>query len=153
LTACVGATATAHSEYVADLQGLIHSVEDWKDLANYGGRSVSMASTQRGNEMHIHVMAFAERADGRGVEFTRVNYKKVVELRVGANAGGAEDSAHLKSRHPFLDARELPSEARERCLDLLQRPDIAKYTIALAFQEALAEDGIILEFTEASSKE
>merc|ERR1712106_490938 len=66
---------------VVELQGLVERMDDWKDLSRYSGKSISMASTWRGNEMKIHVLAFAEKEDASGVDFVRLSYKKSIEVR------------------------------------------------------------------------
>lgn len=141
-------------EDVAELQQMIDSMDDWKDLARYSGKSISMASTRRGNEMKIHIVTFAERDDGQGVDFMRLSYRKSVEIRPGA-ASRAKQAHALslgqvaRSVLPFVPPPEGLPEAEERCVQLLQRPDVAKFTIALAFREALEDDGIHLHFSEA----
>merc|ERR1712150_23349 len=56
---------------VSELESLVDSMQDWKDLTRYSGKSVSMASTVQRNEMKIHVVAFVVREDGRAVDFMR----------------------------------------------------------------------------------
>lgn len=148
----------------SELEKMIENMDDWKDLARYSGKSVSMASTRRGNEMKIHIMAFAERDDGQGVDFTRLWYKKSVEVRrrvpvavsaqvvdgVNSLAGtGRALSQSILSWVPFLSSPEASPEAEERWIQLLQNPDVAKFAIALAFREALEEDGVRLQFCES----
>merc|ERR1719461_220655 len=67
-------------EDIGELEQMVDRMEDWKDLTRYAGKSIGMASTRRGNEMQIHVMAFAEREDSTGVDFMRLSYKKSVEV-------------------------------------------------------------------------
>lgn len=131
---------------VSELVRMIDCMEDWKDLSRYSGKSINMASTQRGNEMKIHVMAFAERkdADDTSVDFMRLSFSKSVEvplLRAGNNM--------VERVLTFLPGLALAKEREERWISLLGRPDVAKFTIALAFQGALASDGVHLQFCEA----
>merc|ERR1712183_590843 len=74
-----GAPRPQSEEDVAELERTVERMDDWKDLTRYSGKSVSMATARRGNEMKIHVMAFAEREDGAGVDFMRLSYRKSVE--------------------------------------------------------------------------
>eukprot|EP00929_Paragymnodinium_shiwhaense_P032071 TRINITY_DN17850_c0_g2_i3.p1 TRINITY_DN17850_c0_g2~~TRINITY_DN17850_c0_g2_i3.p1 ORF type:complete len:179 (-),score=48.65 TRINITY_DN17850_c0_g2_i3:172-708(-) len=133
-------------EDIAELQRIADSMDDWKDLAKYSGRTISMASTQRGNEMKIHVMAFAEREDGRGVDFVRLSYKKSVSVRRDLSLPGVPVALRslLPACIPGSSAKE------ERWIQLLQQPDIAKFTIALVFRSALANEGIHLQFCDSN---
>lgn len=143
---------------IAELEQVVERMADWKDLSRYSGKSISMASTCRGNEMKIHVMAFAERDDGTGVDFMRLAYKKSVEVR--PNAGVNQGILHqlgqtLRAAAGFLapsgDQSEDSSDKgrQQKWVELLQQPDVAKFAIALAFKDALEDDGIRLSFSEA----
>jgi len=146
---------------VCELELLVERMEDWKDLARYSGESITMASTQCGNEMKIHVLAFAEREDGAGVDYMRLSYKKSVEVRdkcpiiTRAHPVSLALGYTLRAMLPSLRASSPGSSAedqeadREQWIQLLQRPDVAKFTIALAFRRALENDGIQLRFCEA----
>eukprot|EP00927_Polykrikos_kofoidii_P025651 TRINITY_DN23004_c0_g1_i1.p1 TRINITY_DN23004_c0_g1~~TRINITY_DN23004_c0_g1_i1.p1 ORF type:complete len:611 (-),score=90.60 TRINITY_DN23004_c0_g1_i1:100-1932(-) len=151
--ACSASRQLNSEEDVAELQRMIDSMDDWKDLTRYSGKSIGMASTRRGNEMKIHILAFAEREDGEGVDFMRLSYRKSIEVRpVSARRVGG-DGASLaqvaRSLFPFFSPPARSPEAEEECARLLQCPDVAKFTIALAFREALEDDGIRLNFSEA----
>jgi len=136
---------------------MVERMEDWKDLARYSGESISMASTQCGNEMKIHVLAFAEREDGAGVDFMRLSYNKSVEVRdqcpfiTRGHPVSIALGYVLRTLSPSLRAPSpgVPETTREQWIQLLQRPDVAKFTIALAFRRALENDGIRLQFCEA----
>lgn len=146
--------ADQDEEDIEELVQLVSRMDDWKDLCRYSGKSISMASTKYGNEMKIHVMAFAERDDATGVDFMRVSYKKSVEVQrspmfdVGNQSGW---SSTLRMVLPFLwsPTHTDADKAKEQWVQLLQRPDVAKFTIALAFRAALANDGVFLKFCEA----
>jgi len=148
------ASATIEDD-VAELEQMVERMEDWKDLTRYSGKSISMASTQRGNEMKIHVMAFAEREDGSGVDFMRLSYKKSVEVlppttpKSKAIFDGSQLARTLYTLLPFLAPKEVSSDTWERWAQLMSRPDVAKYTIALAFRRALASDGVHLEICDS----
>lgn len=145
-----GPSRSKPQEDLAELEEMINCMDDWKDLSRYSGKSVSMATTLKGNEMRIHVMAFAEREDGAGVDFMRLSYKKSVEVRSSSRKDLADTIASaLRRALPFLAPAEGSPEAEEQCIRLLQRPDVAKYTIALAFRDALEDDGIRIAFSEA----
>eukprot|EP00933_Yihiella_yeosuensis_P006276 TRINITY_DN110979_c0_g1_i1.p1 TRINITY_DN110979_c0_g1~~TRINITY_DN110979_c0_g1_i1.p1 ORF type:complete len:326 (-),score=65.53 TRINITY_DN110979_c0_g1_i1:64-1041(-) len=148
-------------EDIAELEQLLERMEDWKDLQRYSGKSISMASTRRGNEMKIYVMAFAEREDGMGVDFMRLHYKKSVEVKNPCVPVQEEKSmgSTLRSLFPFLrspsqgqaaTSAKKQAEIEERWIQLLQRPEVAKFIIALAFKSALENDGITFQFCEAS---
>mmetsp|Transcript_73172 Transcript_73172/g.193045 ORF Transcript_73172/g.193045 Transcript_73172/m.193045 type:complete len:258 (+) Transcript_73172:3-776(+) len=128
-------------EDIEELQQIVESMEDWKDLKRYSGKSISMASTQRGNEMKIHVLAFAERDDGGGVDFVRLAYRKSVEVRPGE----LDVRDRLLQLMPFGKS-QTSTQSQERWQQLLQQPDVAKFTIALVFRNALASDGVHLKF-------
>jgi hypothetical protein len=138
-----------YGEDIGELEQMVDRMEDWKDLSRYAGKSIGMASTRRGNEMQIHVMAFAEREDSTGVDFMRLSYKKSVEVcanetpPIGTPIGN-------KVRHAILPwIAHVAEDQDEQWVRLLQRPDMAKFTIALAFRKALESDGIHLKFCEA----
>lgn len=144
---------------ISELEQLVGRMGDWKDLSRYSGRSVSMASTRQGNEMKIHVVAFAEREDGTGVDFMRLAYKKSVEIRETMQPEEVKSLAYSMGRSlgqsllsviPFLRHRGgVTEQMKQRWVELLHRPDVAKFTIALAFRNALENDGIHLQFCEA----
>lgn len=143
-------------EDIGELEQLVERMDDWKDLSRYSGKSISMASTRLGNEMKIHVMAFAEREDGAGVDFMRLAYKKSVEVRerrppaVEASQRRFGLGSTLWSIMPFFRSPAgMPESVKEEWIQLLQRPDVAKFTIALAFRNALQNDGIHLQFCDA----
>jgi len=146
--------AVADLKDIEELVQLVSRMDDWKDLCRYSGKSISMASTKYGNEMKIHVMAFAERDDATGVDFMRVSYKKSVEVQrspifdIDSQSGW---SSTLRMVLPFLwsPTHTDADKAKEQWVQLLQRPDVAKFTIALAFRAALANDGVLLKFCEA----
>jgi len=46
-------------------------------------------------------------------------------------------------------ADDVSESLKEQWVELLQRPDVAKFTIALAFRNALQTDGIHFQFCEA----
>jgi hypothetical protein len=123
------ASGKVKDDDVRELQSIVDRMVDWQDLAKYSGKNISMSSTRQGNEMRIHVMAFAERDDGQGVDFMRLEYKKSVDVVTG----DAETAKTVESRW----------------IQLMQQPDIAKFTIALAFRQALETEGIDLEFCDA----
>lgn len=147
---CAAATDWEEDD-IEELVKLVGRIDDWKDLCRYSGKSISMASTKYGNEMKIHVMAFAERDDGTGVDFMRVSYKKSVEVQRFPTYEHSSWSGTLRMVLPFL--RPLPhtdvDKAKEHWVQLLQRPDMAKFTIALAFRAALESDGVLLKFCKA----
>jgi len=148
---------------ITELEQLIERMDDWKDLSRYSGKSISMASTRRGNEMKIHVVAFAEREDGIGVDFMRLCYRKSVEVRsrpgqaraaapaVPSALGGSISAfgGSLRSLLPFLPWPQDEDARQEQFIQLLQRPDVAKFTIALAFRNALENDGVHFQFCDA----
>jgi len=138
---------------VIELQSLIERMGDWKDLSRYSGKSISMASTWRGNEMKIHVMGFAEKDDGSGVDFMRLSYKKSIEVRkINAAEGSGPSLESVLSSCSDVRARadESTTKAVEaHWIGLLKQPDIAKFAIALAFRDALERDGVHLEFCDA----
>lgn len=140
---------------ISELERMVERMDDWKDLSRYSGKSINMASTRRGNEMKIHIMAFAEKEDGSGVDFMRLSYKKSVEIREGAAKQHVRSalgpvSQTLRFLLPFAhDDHRAAREVEDRWVRLLQQPDIAKFTIALAFRSALAQDGVHLNFCEA----
>jgi len=141
---------------IEELVQLVERMDDWKDLSRYSGKSISMASTKRGNEMKINVMAFAEREDGGGIDFTRICYKKSVEVDTSvyldrsSNPGARGFQTTLGFVLPLLGMGNPQESSMERSMRLLQRPDVAKFAIALAFRNALANDGVYLKFCEAS---
>jgi len=137
---------------IIELQRMSERMNDWKDLTRYSGKSISMASTRRGNDMKIHVMAFAEREDGMGVDFIRLSYKKSVEVREMSREIQATTGVRSTLRHllPFFSSDSYDDDdSRQGWIELLQQPDIAKFTIALAFRGALENDGVYLEFCES----
>eukprot|EP00928_Gymnodinium_smaydae_P008926 TRINITY_DN13295_c0_g1_i1.p1 TRINITY_DN13295_c0_g1~~TRINITY_DN13295_c0_g1_i1.p1 ORF type:complete len:250 (-),score=62.57 TRINITY_DN13295_c0_g1_i1:100-849(-) len=136
-----------------ELEKMTETMEDWKDLSRYSGKSVSMGTTHRGNEMRIHVVAFAEREDGGGIDFVRLSYRKSVEVR--RCPGDQRLSLLRRLVLPFSPCSEGDSSAMDdaRWVHLLRRPDIAKFTIALAFRDALEEDGLHLRFCESGLDE
>merc|ERR1719273_2637571 len=102
-----------------------------------------MASTRRGNEMQIHVLAFAEREDNTGVDFMRLSYKKSVEVCAPETPPIGTPTLGNSMRHAILPwIRHVAEECEDQWIRLLQRPDMAKFTIALAFQKALESDGV-----------
>jgi len=137
-------------DQVQELEQMISSMEDWKDLTHYCGKSVGMASTRRGNVMKLHVVAFAQRDDGLGIDFMRVCYKKSVEVQDRP----ADESYPLLGVHRaircilpmVIGPEEAHRKVEEKWLSLLQRPDVAKYAIALAFAGALQLDGVNIQF-------
>jgi hypothetical protein len=134
-----------HREDVRELEQMVERMEDWKDLCRYSGKSISMASTRRGNEMKIHVLAFAEREDGAGVDFMRMDYRKSVEVQKQMGSSGGVIQT-LRAILPFVREPRMDPDAREKqWVDLLRRPDVAKFAIALAFRNALESDGVVLE--------
>merc|ERR1719265_2317109 len=139
-------------EDLTELEHLVDRIADWKDLSLYCGKSISMATTSRGNEMKIFVMAFAEREDGGGIDFMRVSYSKVVEVRPDAllPAGNMKQIGRsLTAVMPFLAPNFSKNEEQDQqWVQLMQRPDIAKFIIALAFKDALEDDGIKMSFSE-----
>jgi len=137
--------AEFHEDDVADLEHMVERMQDWKDLAQFSGKNISMASTQRGNEMKIHVLAFADKEDGSGVDFMRVSYKKTVEVRRRRGSAAAEARCGLSVGRWFARRRPEDDGDFEQWVHLLRRPDVAKFTIALAFREALARDGVYLQ--------
>merc|ERR1712178_354253 len=140
---------------VAELQSLVDRMDDWKDLSRYSGKSISMASTWRGNEMRTHVLAFAEKAGGYDVDFMRLSYKKSIEVRADGAAEGP--AVTLASVLPRCSDERLSHGSGANALDtseaqwieLLKQPDIAKFAIALAFRDSLERDGVHLEFCDA----
>jgi len=155
---CASPTTTACAEAseddIAELEEIVERMEDWKDLSRYSGKSISMASTHRGNEMKIHVLAFAEREDGGGVDFMRLSYKKSVEVRHQSNFLPPVGNRFTPLGRTLCNL--LPSafqgsreEIMEQRVRLLQRPDVAKFTIAMAFRNALASDGVHLQICDA----
>jgi len=78
--ASVGLTPSCDDDDVKELRWMLQRMDDWKDLSHYCGKNISMASTKRGNEMKIHVMAFSECKDGLSVDFVRLSYRKSVEV-------------------------------------------------------------------------
>merc|ERR1740121_2530323 len=112
-----------------------------------------MASTLRGNDMKIHVFAFAERQDGAGVDFMRLSYTKSAEV---CQSWLQEESSRnllleqsLRGANCSSPSRPDPGEAANYFGGLLRRPDVARYAIALAFQGALESEGVHLHFCDA----
>lgn len=140
-------------EDISELDQLVSRMEDWKDLSRYVGKSISMGSTQRGNEMKLHIMAFTVRDDGTGVDFLRISYKKSIEVRENAHpiiTGPGPWAQLLASILPQVEASEEQQQSHEdRWIQLLQRPDVAKFAIALAFRGALESDGVYLQICDA----
>lgn len=138
---------------IVELQGLVERMDDWKDLSRYSGKSISMASTWRGNEMKIHVLAFAEKDDESGVDFVRLLYKKSIEVRRRnciKGSGPTLASALSGCANCKEGAEEDAADASEKhWIELLKQPDVAKFAIALAFRDALERDGVHLEFCDA----
>merc|ERR1712217_570952 len=125
---------------ITELEQMVARMDDWKDLSAYSGKSISMASTRRGNEMKIHVKAFAEREDG-SVDFMRLSYRKSVEVRGGISWTGSNVSrkSHLlgdtlRTILPFGRENNGEQPSEEKYIQLLRHPDLAKYTIAFAYR-------------------
>lgn len=129
---------------IAELQQLYESMDDWKDLLHYSGKSISMCSTRKGNEMKIHVVAFSDREDGGGVDFMRLSYKKSVAVRDRAHEA-LRNAYGVRALMPFMRTTE-EVQLEDRWVQLLQQPDVGKFAIALAFKQALANDGVHLQF-------
>jgi len=145
----------SRGEDVAELKAMLECMEDWKDLTRFSGKSMSMASTRRGQYMKIHVVAFAEREDKTGIDFMRLSYRKSVELcrptRTGTHRRGTSWSRPLGGLLDTVLGHAGYYKPGERYnegqwLELIRRPDVAKYVIALAFEKALEADGVRLEF-------
>lgn len=153
----VASLVQRNTEDIAELEHLVEHMEDWKDLTRYSGKSISMASTRHGHEMRIHVLAFAEQDHGLGVDFMRLSYKKSIEIRQGQEQPRCKSLGHALSHLLAWEAPQedgspgpgLPGGSRERSAQLLQRPDVAKFAIALAFRKALARDGVHLQFCDS----
>jgi hypothetical protein len=150
-----GAFPSSTRQDVRELEHMVERMEDWKDLSCYSGKSISMASTQRGNEMKIHVLAFAEREDGLGVDFMWLDYRKSAEVRTERQRAPGGMLRAARAVLPFLrEPLGAAAEERERqWVDLLRRPDVAKFAIALAFKNALSSDGVHLEFCDGTLRE
>ncbi|CAK0790123.1 unnamed protein product [Prorocentrum cordatum] len=130
-----GRSRPSRRQDIRELEHMVERMEDWKDLSRYSGKSISMASTQRGNEMKIHILAFAEREDGLGVDFMWLDYRKSVEVRSEKQRPPGGVLHAVWAALPFLREPRGDPEAREkRWVDLLRRPDVAKFAIALAFK-------------------
>jgi len=144
-------TSSSIEDGTTDLERLLASMGDWKDVSRFSGRSVSMASTQRGSEMRLHVVAFVERADESGIDFMRISYRKMVEVPRRADFAAerrdvSADHSPLSGGQPGLICMGDPWGHK---VQLLRRPDVARFAIALAFREALARDGLHLDICDA----
>jgi len=149
-----GRSGLSRRHDIRELEHMVERMEDWKDLSRYSGKSISMASTQRGNEMKIHILAFAEREDSLGVDFMWLDYRKSVEVRTEKQRPPGGILHAVWAALPFLREPRGDLEEREkRWVDLLRRPDVAKFAIALAFKNALSSDGVHLEFCDGSLRE
>jgi len=138
-------------EDVEELEQLLERMEDWKDLKRYAGTSMGMAAAYRGGEMHIRVLAFEEHTDHTGIDFIRLAYRKSVEVRnwlpSPAKRPRSAASGLLSAVLPCLMASAGITEKQlEQWAELLQRPDVAKFAIALMFRSALESDGLHLDF-------
>jgi len=139
------------SEELSELQTLLESMADWKDLTRFSGKSITMATTLKGNEMKIHVFAFAKREDSNDIDFMRLCYKKSAEVsRARLLDESSRNPALAVALHSMMPSPSSHDEAVDNCLRLLQRPDIAKYVIALAFQGALQSEGVHLHFCDVA---
>jgi len=151
VAAGAGGTTEAVEE-LAELEGLLESMADWKELSRFSGKSVTMTSTSRGSEMKIHVLAFTEREDGGGVDFMRLCYRKSSEVCQDVLLEECRRNPDLEKVLRGIMPTSTPQDVAEvvgHTSKLLERPDIAKYVIAVAFQAALASEGVQLHFCEA----
>jgi len=136
---------------LVELEMLLERMEDWKDLRRYAGKSIGMAAARCGAEMHLLVLAFEQRADCAGIDFVRLAYRKSVEVRnqqpLLAGRPSSAAWALINAMIPCLMAPASITEKQlEQWVELLQRPDVAKFVIALFFRSALASDGVHFEF-------
>jgi len=139
------------TEEVSELETLLESMADWKDLMRFSGKSITMATTSKGNEMKIHVFAFAQRKDSSDIDFMRLCYKKSAEVCHARLLDACSRNPVLAhALHGMVPASASQAEAVDNCVRLLQRPDIAKYAIALAFQGALQSEGVHLHFCDVT---
>lgn len=139
------------SAEVSELEGLVESMEDWKEMTRYSGKSISMASTIQGSDMHIHVLAFGLREDGASIDFVRLSCTKSVEVCQTSLLEEASQNTELEQALRNLlpsssGGKDVLKEAAMACMRLLQRPDVAKYAISSAFCESLENDGVHLHF-------
>lgn len=112
---------------IADLEKALERTSDWSELSRYCSTKVRVVPTGRGSILKFHTVAFAMTEDGAGVDFIRLAYRKSVQVLPGLGN----------------------DRGRKERIRLLQRPDVAKYVIALAFRDAFADDGIRLSFENA----
>merc|ERR1739844_367755 len=91
-----------------------------------------------------------------GVDFMRLSYRKSVEVRGGHKlfASTRKNSFSLgqtlRTIFPFARIPDGESINEERLLQLLRQPDLAKFTIAMAYRNALESDGIHLHFCDSA---
>merc|ERR1711933_219285 len=111
-----------------------------------------MKSVHRGTTMILYVIAFQERAD-QSVDFLSVNYTKAIGVGVRErNSDAGTATKVMKGLCSFgiwnlvNHMQDESSHAEEMAMvQALQREQVAKYLLAMAYQSALARDGIILE--------
>lgn len=130
--------------HMREMQQILNSMEDWKDLKRYTGRIVSLTPTSSGGSLKIHTVAFAERVGADGVkviDFVSLFTRKMVKM-----SGQVGKPRSSFSFFNFFGSAGQAENLESRPAQLLKRPDVAKFMIAFYFRRSLASDGVNVFF-------